>query len=142
MVALGLGVALGLRGSSELRAEGLELLLLLGREVVAEQRADLLGREALDGLAAQTVGFGLALRECGSCSCELLAQRLEFGGSLAGGGVGRGLELVGEAECLAPCGGAGCGLAELLELGLARLRVACGGGLGQPRYTMSGSLRA
>ena len=98
--------------------------------------ADLLGRGSLDGLAAQTIGSGLALRECGSGSCELLAQRLEFGC-----GIGRGLELVGEAECLAPCGGAGCGLAELLELGLARLRVACGG-LGQAHHTMCGCLRA
>ena len=136
MVALCLGVSLRLRGSGELRAERLEHFLLLGREVVAEQRAELLGRESLDGLPAQTSALGLALLECGSGACELLAQRLEFGVVVAGGCVGRGPELVGEAECLAPCGGAGCGLAQLLELGLARLRVAGCGGLGQARDTI------
>ena len=114
-----LGGALRLCGRSELRAERLELLLLRGCEVVAEQRFDLRWRESLDGLFAQAAALGLALLECGARFGERLAQCLGLFGCGGRGGVGRGLELVGELECLAACGGAGCGLAELLELGLA-----------------------
>ena len=125
-----LGCALRLSGGSELRAERLELLLLCGCEVVAEQRFDLLRRESLDGLVAQAAAFGLALLECGARFGERLAQCLGLFGRGVGGGSGRGLELVGELECLAACGGAGCGLAELLELGLAGLHGVSGCGLG------------
>ena len=103
-------------GRSELRAERLELLLLRGCEVVAEQRFDLRWRESLDGLFAQAAALGLALLECGARFGERLAQCLGLFGCGGRGGVGRGLELVGELECLAACGGDGCGLAELLEL--------------------------